>query len=31
LAAALAAEFGEPVELEISYVAVTRERASGTP
>jgi uncharacterized hydrophobic protein (TIGR00271 family) len=31
LAASLADAFGEPVELEISYVEIARERATGTP
>jgi uncharacterized hydrophobic protein (TIGR00271 family) len=31
LAASLAAAFGAPVELEISYIAVTRDRATGAP
>ncbi len=31
LAASLASAFEEPIELEISYIAVTRERANGTP
>ncbi len=31
LAASLARAFGAPIDLEISYVAVTRERAAGAP
>lgn len=31
LAASLATAFGAPVELEISYIAITRERATGSP